>query len=819
MSVRPLPVRPRRLAAALAVLIASTGSIASLQAHAADVPAHAYDVPASHLTETLSRFAAAAGVALSFDGSQIGDRASPGLHGTYSVDEGFARLLAGSGLQAVAVGDGTYVLRQASVPHTVPASPVASAAPPRTGSMRAPTTDLAGLHVNGVVGGLVALRSTAGTKGDTPLIETPQAISVVTRAQMDVQNIQSVSQALRYTSGTNPEQRGDNTDGLEYIYSRGFQVDEYLNGLRWFGANFNITSMDSYLLDRIELLHGPSSVLYGQGSPGGMLVLTSKLPTETAQHEVMLQTGNHGRAQAAIDLSGPLDDRGQWLGRFTMDTLDTGTQVNRVRQERVAVAASATWKASDNTSLTLMANYQRDPDAGIFNYVPAEGTVLPGRYRIPRSVDLGDPNYDTYSKTQTWVGYALTHRFNDTWSLVQNVRYLHNSTTIHSVGFGDNGVYADDGGLARGVYVNYGTINSIDADTQLHGIFSTGEVDHQLTTGLDVQRNRDSHVFNADIDGLTPSINPNAPVYGQAMPDPNFVYGTSSINKAKQEGIYLQDQLHWNQWTATLGAREDWTSENSRSLKTGAVTNQKASAFTWRAGLSWLSESGLAPYVSYSKSFAPTLGLDANGNAFKPTTGTQAEAGIKYQPNGVESFITLAAYELKQQNVQTPDPVNARLTIQTGEVRSRGIELEGHAQLGDDLQLIGSYTYNALKNTRSNSGNLDKVPAGNPRHMVAGWIDYRMPDGALQGLKIGAGVRYVGKSYGDALNDFSVPAYTLVDLSLHYDLGERWAPLQGWTTSLTASNLTDRRYVTCTGETYCTFGAGRLLLANVRYRW
>lgn len=806
----------RSLSVSLGLLLAAAAALPamSLDAPAAAASVRRYDVPAGPLGETLGRFVAAAGVSLSFDGNDVSTKASAGLKGSYTVEQGFTHLLAGTGFAAVRGTDGVYALHAAAS-----ATRAGASATPHTEASGKTATNLPGLNVTGVVGGIVATDGQVGTKSDTPLIETPQAISVVTRAQMDVQNVQSVSQALRYTSGSDPEQRGANTDALEYIYSRGFQIDEYLNGLRWYGANFNITSMDAYLIDHIELAHGPSSVLYGQGSPGGLLSLSSKLPTDAPFHEVMFQAGNYGRAQAAMDLSGPLDADGHWLGRLTLDSLDTGTQTDHVRQKRLAVAPSLTWKPDEATSLTLMANYQRDPDAGLFNYVPANGTVLPGLYRIPRDLDMGDPDYDRYSKTQSWIGYSFVHHFNDAWSVVQNARYLHNSTTIQSVGFGDNGLYAPNGGLSRWTYYNSGTVNSQDVDTQLHGAFDTGAIQHQLTAGVDVQRNHDSHVFTANIDGSTPPLDPNDPVYGLPMPAPDFMFGTSSVDRARQEGIYLQDQLRWGSWLATLGMREDWSSENSRSLKTDAITDQKNSAFTYRGGLTYLFDNGIAPYVSYSTSFQPTLGLDANGNAYKPTTGEQAEVGVKYQPSGHDSFVTLAAYDLRQQNVQTPDPDNAQLTIQTGEVRSRGIELEGHAQLNDTLQLIASYTYNALKNTRSNSSNLDKVPAGSPRNMSALWLDYSVPQGALHGLRAGVGVRYVGGSYGDAINSFSVPSYTLVDVAAHYNLGEAWPRLQGWSTALTASNLTGKTYVTCTGLTYCTFGAGRLLLANVKYQW
>ncbi len=272
----------------------------------------------------------------------------------------------------------------------------------------------------GPVVGYVAKRSEAGTKTDTPIIKVPQAISVVTRDQMDVQGAQSVAQALRYTSGINPEQRGTNTDSLEYLYARGFLVDEFWNGLRTPGPNggfgYNVTSFDPYMFERIELLHGPASVLYGQGSPGGTVNLVSKMPTDTPYHEIGAQTGSYGRIQGFFDMSGPIDKDGKVLYRLTADGFNTGTQTDYVNQQRFSIAPTIQFRPSKDTTFTIFANYQTDPEAGIYNSVPY---TWKSRSEYP-----GEPTWDSFRKTQESIGYQFEHRFNDVWSVKQSYRFM-----------------------------------------------------------------------------------------------------------------------------------------------------------------------------------------------------------------------------------------------------------------------------------------------------------------------------------------------------------------------------------------------------------
>lgn len=669
----------------------------------------------------------------------------------------------------------------------------------------------------GPVQGYVASRSATGTKSDVPIIETPQSISVVPRAQIEAQNVQSVPEALRYTPGIVPEQRGINTTSLEYLYVRGFQIDQYLNGLRLpnVDAGFNILAVDPYFLERIELLRGPASVLYGQSAPGGLLNLVSKRPTSEPFREVIFQAGNFGRVKGAFDFSGPLDASKQFLYRLTGIGFHTDQQVDHYQQQRFAIAPTFQWRPTADTSLTVFLMYQNDPKAGFYNLMPAQGMVKPNPVMIPRNFDPGDPSFNKYRKENYSLGYAFEHRFNDVFSVNQNVRYLHNKSYIQGV-FADDGVSCGGLCLNRYSFFNDGHFSNVAVDNQLHAKFATGPLQHKVTLGVDHQDSSEAHVFMANFGA--PPISIVNPIYGQNIPFPNFLFGTSGTADQKQTGIYAQNIIKVDRWSFLVGGRRDFADGTFHSFKFLDTSHQSDSANSWRAGAVYLFDNGLAPYASYSTSFQPTIGSDFSGSLFKPTTGQQFEIGVKYQPHGVNAFITLAAFDITKQNVLTADPDHSFESIQLGEVRSRGFEMEARASLAD-FDLVAAYTYNQVRNTKDTQF-LDKWPVGIPAHLAALWGLYKVQYVPLRGLEIGAGVRYVGRSFGDARNTFTVPSYTLFDAAVHYDLGYLRPDLKGWRASVTASNIFDKVYVSqCLGDNDCSFGLARRVLASLRYRW
>lgn len=639
------------------------------------------------------------------------------------------------------------------------------------------------------------------------------------------QGAQSVAQALRYTPGVVAEQRGINTDSLEYLYSRGFQAETYLDGLRQPSpgqAGFNIISRDAYLIDHIESLRGPASILYGQTPPGGIFNIVSKLPQETPFNEIFFQTGSYGRVQGGFDTTGPLNDEKTLLYRVTGVGLNTDTQTDFVHQQRVAIAPSFTWKIDPATTLTVLASYQNDPDAGIYGFVPAAGTVLPGTVRIPRSMDLGEPSFDKYRKQEASAGYLFEHQFNDVFQFKQNLRYTYND--IYTQEAGPSGTPLTNNGttLPRTAYINSGVLNSFTVDNEAIAKFYTGILHHEALLGVDYQNTQyDHYLYNGFVGGATtPSLNLVNPVYGVSIAAPNNMLATSTAINLQQTGIYGQDQIGIGNLTIVGGIRQDWATNQTVSFKTGAQTQQDSAATTGRAAAIYNFESGVAPYFSYATSFQPLAGATDTGAPLKPTEGEQYEVGIKYQPPGTRSIFTVAAFDLRQTNVSVANTLYIGSITQTGEVRSRGIELEARTDLTNNLQAIASYSYDDVENTQATAAILGRAPVGIPLNMASLWLSYDMPAAVAPGLKLSGGVRYLGDSWGDTTNSFKAPSFTLFDIGVQYDFGRRFAALRGVTGNINVTNLFDKTYVSsCTTLSTCTFGAGRMILAGLKYRW
>jgi iron complex outermembrane receptor protein len=679
----------------------------------------------------------------------------------------------------------------------------------------------------GHVDGYVATQGSSGTKTDTPLLETPAAISVITQDQIQAQAAQSISQAVRYTSGTRAETSGADAR-FDNIYIRGFLADEYLDSMKLFTSGFATSIVEPYNLERIEVLHGPASVLYGHASPGGLVDLVSKRPTEDPYHEMFLSTGSYGRIQGGVDLSGPIDPNKQWLYRFTASGLDVGSQVADTRYERVSIAPSLTWRPDTDTTITFLGTYQNDPKAGFFNQLPANGygtlTPLANGQFIPTSFYPGVPSVDQMSRQLGQIGYLAEHHFDNIWTVRQNLRYNDVNSSITTIY--PTGVSATDpNSLARSGYFENDHLRTFDLDNQAEAKFATGPFTHTTLFGVDYQTGNYNYTSGGSPAGFSvPSISVADPNYNTPIPMVATGTGSQTFN---QVGLYTQDQIKFDRWLLLLGVRWDHADSNtlSQALATGATTTTQLSndAVTKRGALLYKFDNGIAPYIQYTESFQPQTGVTFGGGSFTPTTGQQEEAGIKYQPNA-KSLYTLAAYNLLQQNVLTPDPNPAHVgfSVQTGEIRSRGIELEGKTEIDRNLSLLASYTYDDAVITRSNVPyEAGRQPVGVPLNSASLWADYTFHSGSFDGFGASGGVRYLGDTAGNITGTtvLDVPAVTLFDAAVHYDFSALGPRFKGYFLQVNASNLFDKTYVALCQDNGCEYGLRRQIIATLRYRW
>jgi len=712
----------------------------------------------------------------------------------------------------------------------------------------------------GPVDGYVAQRSAAGAKTNSSLMETPQSVTVITRDQIEAQGARNVAEALRYEPGVVSETRvGDRYDS---VFMRGFggfggnaNYVHFWDGLRLpRGANYGNPSVDPYLLERIEVLRGPASILYGQNNPGGLVNLVSKRPTETPLREIMVRFGSHSRIEGGLDISGPADKDGKLLYRLIALGRKADSEVDYNTSERYLIAPSFTWRPTLGTSLTVHASYSHDPSSFYPNWLPALGTLQSNpNGPIPRRLFAGHPDFNTFNRKQATIGYEFESQLNDIWAVRQKLRYTHVDSTFKAVSVSAGGPAPQGyvapgacGGVANLCLFRTSThfveqLDTVALDNQAEARFSTGALQHTVLFGLDYQwSSANAHSNNlGGPGGSVPHLNYLNPMYGTIVP-PALIFATDQTRS--QLGVYAQDQIKLGNWTFVLGLRHDSSDQStqSRNINTGAISavaRPSDSAVTWRAGAVYEFENGLAPYVSYSTSFEPTLGTDHMGTPFVPTTGKQIEGGIKYQPAWFKGHFLLSVFDLRQENVLTQDSANRANPLctaaagfcqdQLGEVRSQGFEVSGKATPVPGLNIVASYSYTDIRVTRSPQvvGGVTlegKVPVGAPKHTAALWADYTIPDGSLAGLGFGAGVRYVGSTYGDNINSAAmvVPAYTLMDLAVHYDLGV-WGPqFKDWRLALNVHNLFDKGYVSgCASTTQCFYGLGRTVLASARFRW
>jgi iron complex outermembrane recepter protein len=695
--------------------------------------------------------------------------------------------------------------KQSAKKGAVAAAPVASPqpAPPQT-----TPSEGSGETAYGPVDGYVATRTATGTKTDTPLIEIPQAISVVTRQQMDDRNVQNLNEALRYTAGV---QAGDTADTTTESFSiRGFTtpyLSVYRDGLREMFRGFDSVT-EPYGLERIEVLKGPASVLFGQGMPGGIVNLVTKRPTDVDLREVQFQAGSFDRYQAAFDFSGRAPNTDNVLYRLTFLGRDSDTQVDYVPDDRVYLAPSLTFRSdSRDTTLTLLSSFQRD-DTSFLDGLPAMGTVLFNpNGKIPVSRFTGEPAWSDFERTSYTVGYIFDTKVTDAFSLHQIARFASSSYDRHQIQ--NRGLEADLQTIARRARLGFQESERFAIDSRAQYKFDAGFMKHDLIAGIDYSKAYfKTNMYQGNIDGL----NIFNPVYGAPVSTPNLLFDDQET--ADQTGLYVQDQMKlWDSLNIVGGMRKDWASDRLKDKIGDTTAEQKDDAITYRLGAIYDMPMGLAPYVSYAESFAPVSGTDRLGDLFQPETGVQYEAGIKYQPVGSRTSITFAAFDLTRSNVLTPDPVDIDFLTQTGEIRTKGIEVEGLGNLTEEITFIATYTYNDAEVTKSNDIDLGKRPTTVPAHMASFWGNYEFKNGPFDGLSFGAGVRYIGNTPGDMENTFYVPSYTLTDAAIRYRY-------QGALFSLNANNVFDKEYVsTCYSDQSCYYGNGRSLIGSVTYKW
>ncbi len=649
-------------------------------------------------------------------------------------------------------------------------------------------------------------------------METPQSISVVGREEIRDQNPNSLAGALRYAPGVRSETFGADTRN-DWLKIRGFDVQDvglFQDGLQLQSFAFATWKFPPFGIERIDVLRGPSAVLYGGSGPGGLVNVISKKPPYESLNNVETGVDSFGNSYLSFDFGGPVatpSGPSKELFYRLLGTVKGGdTQTAFTPDNTYFIAPSFTYKPDIDTTLTVLASASKN-ETRVQGFLPYVGTVVDAPFgRIPTHLFASDPSVDKFTREQEMVGYQFEKNLTDDLTVRQNARFAHDDVKFQTLlGNGYVGGVPATAQLSRFNDFARDIANQGNLDTQLEYRFVTGPVQHKALVGVDLKSYEIADLQAFDF--ATPPLNLLNPVYGVPQGFPGTVFADQTITQ-KQAGLYAQDQLKLGRFTLVLSGRNDWVNTLDNNRLAPSISRDD-SRFSGRTGLIYNTDLGIAPYVSYATSYNPIIGTNfTTGQLFAPETGVQTEAGVKIEPAGFNGHFGAAVFDLKRQNVLTTNPLNALQSIQTGEVTSRGIELEAVANVTPELKVVGSFTtFHIFVSKDLDPALIDTVPTNTPSTIASLWGDYTFKTGPLTGFGFGAGVRYNGISYADTANTLVVPEYVVGDAAIHYEM-------KNWRLALNITNIGDKIYVgSCSTPSACFYGDRRRAVASVSYKW
>ncbi|MCC3860574.1 TonB-dependent siderophore receptor [Pseudemcibacter aquimaris] len=672
------------------------------------------------------------------------------------------------------------------------------------------------------------------TKSDIPILETARSVSVIKADEFLEKGSLTLDDTLNYTAGVVGDSFGYSTRG-DFPYVRGLDVPEYLDNVQVLFGYYNNARSDIYTLEQVEILKGPASVLYGQGSPGGILnTISKKASAENTTREIVVDYGTHNRKQIAMDVGGILSDNGNISGRLVTLYRDSDTQVDYVNDDAFVIAPSLTYE-DESTRLTALINYTDRKSDTAHQFLPQTVTgcattdvtnsidaVCAGTngQAVDNSLYVGDPAFNTYDTKSFSATLFAEQEINEIFSFEATARYRDNEadykqTWVAFLGDGAPRTTPDGTAIGRSWYDNPASSNQFAVDARFRAEFNTDVIEHQMLAGVNYQ-DVDTLSESAYLYGLPTTFNLFNPDYsGSEIPDQaDFDAARNrSESNTKTTGFYINDQITAGNFVINAGVRYD-------EVKTfNGVDTQKDSATSFSAGALYKTEIGLNPYISYSESFLAVTGLDAITNEpLKPQEGKQLEVGIKYQPRGTRTYITMAYFDIEQSNLDNPAGLPNAPTQQEGIADIKGFEVEAQTVIGE-FKFDASYSYVDAKDPNG------IIFPSVPKNQASAWVTWEPASGDLAGLRLGAGIRHASgnESHGTAYpaaNDFAptpmvvtTKGYTVMDALIGYDYGDMEF-------TLNLRNLFDSAYYgTCLARGDCFPGEGRTIVGRAKYKF
>ncbi|MBD2345781.1 TonB-dependent siderophore receptor [Anabaena subtropica] len=647
-----------------------------------------------------------------------------------------------------------------------PQEPSTPQTPPEESA--APQDEPIELVVTGEQDGYRVPDATTGTRTDTPLRDIPSSIQIVPRQVIEDRAVTNVAEALQNVSGTNSEVLFGTT-AIPYL--RGFDSAEsfFRNGTS-FGGNLGVTQFNFSTdnLERIEVLKGPASVLFGQGSPGGIINLVTKRPLSEPYYNLGFSAGSFSQIRPSFDFSGPLNPERSVLYRFIGSYDRARSFVDFANSERYFFTPSLEWNISQNTNLALDFEFI-DSSQSIIWGIPPIGREIANVSRSRALVESGDFG-DPFGKAETRrynLGATFNHQFNQDWALRNTFVARWNQLRRAAI-YADGGFDEATGDIERYRFTSDDSSSSYFNNLDVTGKFTTGSINHKLLIGFefgdDITRRR---LFLGDND---PSLTLN--IFNPVYTTERFRYNSFPFNVSRNQsnrtyGFYLQDQIDFtDKFKLVLGGRYDIYQQEVENLIRSVTTESETSEFSPRVGLVYQPIQPVSLYASFVQGFEPNSATLADGSVPPPLRATQYEIGAKVDLGNLAA--TLAYFNITRTNIPTTDPNNPEFEILAGEVKSRGVELDVSGQILPGWNIIATYAYTDAFVSEDNN-----IPVGNrlqstPRHSASLWSTYQIQRGNLQGVGFGLGFYYVGEREGDLDNSFILPSYLRTDASIFY---------------------------------------------------
>lgn len=618
-----------------------------------------------------------------------------------------------------------------------------------------------------------------GRSISTSTLDIPQTVNVFPESLIEETGSDSVGSVLRFVPGAS--RVGSDLDAFGDLYLvRGFAVEQTVNGIATAGLNH---ARDTTNVERIEVLKGPASVLYGQMQPGAVINIVTKQPLGHFAASGSLEAGRYDFYRGTIDLNAPLTSDGVLKGRINAAYENSDSFVDFWNKEHIFVSPVVSFSPTDATKITLEGIYSRSFWTAFYNGLPAEGTIFENpNGEIPRERHISDPSFDGTLRRMADVTARVEHDFgNDvnyrlalTWTKgrerYEEIFGLFGWDEVPGASLADNRRSLTRVILNTSVHeTDYGAYNDLNFNFDLLG------TEHLFAVGADYE----NRVFRStDFAGFIPSIDLYDPTYTfDVEPDVSFVvFDVSSREEFNNWGVFLQDRISVTDNLKLIGGlRYSEIRQEHRFTVTGfpaEITKRTDSAWTSTLGILFNPAPDVALFASRATSFLAVSGTTFGGKPFDPESGTQYEVGVKADLGSAVTG-TVALFHVSRSNVAVSDRDNPGFLVAIGKQRTQGVEVSINARPLEGWSLYAGYAYTdskVVRDTEERTGN----PLHNvPKHTLALHSNYEFQNGALDGLSLGGSLNYVGRRAGDIHDSFKLPGYVRLDARLGYELNDR----------------------------------------------